>query len=398
MASTARSHGADDGRMSTDARRPASAARTSAPPHLAPLPVPADLGAPDAWLLRGMVEAADAALLASSGTLDEARLPGETLASLQHQEYDRKLRFLALDAPAADGPPDPARVLGYAALTLPRQDNTHTGYVQVDVRPEHRRRGIGSALHDLAVATAREHGRTVLTAATDQASEPAPGPDVVVPSTGTGRVRATDPGVAFLLHRGWQLEQVERRSVLDVPVPPIALATHADAAARAAGPDYRVVTWDRRCPDELVDGFAHLQTRMSTDVPLGGLDLREDSWDAARVRAAEEQYVARGMTYRVAAAVHEPTGALVAYTALVSRPDTDAYVYQDDTLVLREHRGHRLGMLVKTANLARLAEVQPGARRVGTWNAEENAHMLAINVALGFRPAGGSGEWQRRLG
>ncbi|VTR75652.1 GNAT family N-acetyltransferase [Cellulomonas hominis] len=383
--------------MATDALPSAATARTSPPVHLAPLPVPAALDAPDAWLLHGMVEAANAARLATFGNLDEARLPGETLASLQHQEYEQKLRFVALDAPEPDGPADPARVLGYAALNLPRQDNTHTAYVQVDVRPEHRGRGVGSALHDLALATAREHGRTTVTAATDQASEPEAGPGTVVPGTGTGRVRATDPGVAFLLHRGWQLEQVERRSMLDVPVPPIALATHADAAARAAGPDYRVVTWERRCPDEWVDHFAHLQTRMSTDVPLGGLDLREDAWDAARVRAAEEQYAARGMTYRVAAAVHEPTGALVAYTALVSRPDTDAYVYQDDTLVLREHRGHRLGMLVKTANLARLAQVQPGARRVGTWNAEENAHMLAINVALGFRPAGGSGEWQRRL-
>ena len=70
--------------------------------------------------------------------------------------------------------------------------------------------------------------------------------------------------------------------------------------------------------------------------------------------------------------------------------------FQEDTLVLREHRGRRLGMLVKTANLARLAEVQPGARRIGTWNAEENAHMLAINVALGFRPAGVWAAWQRR--
>ena len=72
-------------------------------------------------------------------------------------------------------------------------------------------------------------------------------------------------------------------------------------------------------------------------------------------------------------------------------------MHQDDTLVLSEHRGRRLGMLVKAANLQRLAVEQPAARRVGTWNAEENSHMLAINVALGFRPAGGSGEWQARL-
>ena len=29
-----------------------------------------------------------------------------------------------------------------------------------------------------------------------------------------------------------------------------------------------------------------------------------------------------------------------------------------------------------------------------TWNAQENAHMLAINVALGFAPASVDAEWQ----
>ena len=365
--------------------------------HVVPLPVPAALDAPDAWLLHGLVDAANATLLDIWGVLDEARRPEETLAGLRHQEYETKLRFVALDAAPADGPPDPARVLGYGLLDLPTQDNTHLGWTVVLVRPEHRGRGVGRALEARVLAAAREHGRTVLTTSIDQAQEPEPGPGTLAPSTGTGRVRTGDPSVAFALRRGWTLEQVARRSVLDVPVDPALLAAHADAAAGAAGPAYRLVQWDGRCPDAWVDQFAYLQHRMSTDTPVGGLDVREDAWDAARVRTAEQTYRERGMTYRCTAAEHVPSGTLVAYTALVSRPDTDAFVHQDDTLVLREHRGRRLGMLVKTANLARLAEVQPAARRVATWNAEENAHMLAINVALGFRPAGVCGEWQLTL-
>lgn len=366
-------------------------------PHLVPLPVPDALDAPDAWLLHGFVDAWNAVLLDEWGTLDEARLPAETLRGLQHQEYTAKLRYVALDGPVDAGPADPARVLGYLLLDLPRQDNTHTGDADVGVRPEHRGRGIGTALHDLALRIAREQGRTMLTGATDQRTEPEAGPGTLVPSTGSGRVRADDAGVRFLVRRGWDLEQVERRSLLPVPLPAGELARHADAARAAAGPDYEVVQWDRRCPEELVDQYALLQTRMSTDAPSGGLDLREDVWDAARIRTAEQAFVEREMTYRVSAALHRPTGVLSAFSVLLSRPDTEEFLYQDDTLVLREHRGRRLGMLVKTANLARLAEVQPAARRIVTWNAEENAHMLAINVALGFRPAGGCGGWQLRL-
>ena len=65
--------------------------------------------------------------------------------------------------------------------------------------------------------------------------------------------------------------------------------------------------------------------------------------------------------------------------------------------MLREHRGHRLGMLVKIANLRAYEDRRPGERRINTWNAQENEHMLAINVALGFEPVGVAAVWQKRL-
>ena len=50
----------------------------------------------------------------------------------------------------------------------------------------------------------------------------------------------------------------------------------------------------------------------------------------------------------------------------------------------REHRGHRLGTLVKVANLERLLDVAPEARRVHTWNADTNTYMVAINELDGL--------------
>ncbi|WP_461164784.1 hypothetical protein [Arthrobacter sp. R4-81] len=72
-------------------------------------------------------------------------------------------------------------------------------------------------------------------------------------------------------------------------------------------------------------------------------------------------------------------------------------VLQEDTLVASDRRGHRLGMLVKIANIRRAQEAWPAARSVLTWNASENRHMLAINTSLGFKPSGFEGEWQKRL-
>ena len=59
------------------------------------------------------------------------------------------------------------------------------------------------------------------------------------------------------------------------------------------------------------------------------------------------------------------------------------------------HRGHRLGMLVKILNIRRLLTEYPNVERIVTFNAAENDHMLAINVALGFRPAGTTANGRR---
>ena len=50
----------------------------------------------------------------------------------------------------------------------------------------------------------------------------------------------------------------------------------------------------------------------------------------------------------------------------------------------RQHRGHRLGLLVKTAMLDWLAEAEPAIERIETGNAAANDHMIAVNDVLGF--------------
>ena len=84
-------------------------------------------------------------------------------------------------------------------------------------------------------------------------------------------------------------------------------------------------------------------------------------------------------------------------TELVCAHDPATPVFNHNTLVLHEHRGHRLGMLIKAANLRLLAETAPGHPSVYTWNAEENRHMLDVNEKLGFVPVGYEGSWKKVL-
>jgi RimJ/RimL family protein N-acetyltransferase len=134
---------------------------------------------------------------------------------------------------------------------------------------------------------------------------------------------------------------------------------------------------------------------MTTDAPLGDLPVAEEHWDATRIREFEALHVARGRTVLSAGAVKD--GRLVAFTDLQVSLAQPERAQQSGTLVLREHRGHRLGALMKTAVLREVLAAFPSVRRISTYNSDSNAPMVAVNEALGFQPAGRLSSWTLRL-
>ena len=216
--------------------------------------------------------------------------------------------------------------------------------------------------------------------------------------TGHGSVSAADPAARFLWKHGWELGQIERISELRLPVPVDVLLAESAAASARAGADYRVVTWEGESDAAYLDDLARLNGDMSIDVPAGELEVDEEHWDAQRVVQMERRAIASGATFLNAAVLHIPSGHLVAQSMLqLDLDDTTRPAQQDNTLVTEAHRGKRLGMLVKAANLMQLAERYSECTGVFTWNAEENTHMLRVNEALGFTPLAPEGGWQKRL-
>ncbi len=140
-----------------------------------------------------------------------------------------------------------------------------------------------------------------------------------------------------------------------------------------------------------------LYTRMSTDAPSAGLEEPEDVWTVERLLDTEEKSALSPRSELVAVVEHVPTGRLVGYTELSVPAELDRPVSQEDTLVLREHRGRRLGMLLKVGNLLHLQRERPGHPSVTTFNAEENRHMLSVNERVGFVPIAYEGGWKKVL-
>ncbi|MCL3817293.1 GNAT family N-acetyltransferase [Aeromicrobium wangtongii] len=278
------------------------------------------------------------------------------------------------------------RIVARAMVTLRPHLPGNGAHLMVDVLPAHRGRGIGATLLEAAERIAVDAGAPVLKVAV--AHSAVSGGDRIASPTGFGDVAAHDDGVRFLTSHGYALEQITRISLLELGSAPELEAP--------APPDHRVVTWVGPTPSAWIDDLAALRTRMSTDAPSGALVELEDPWDAARISEHDERIAGSGRTALTAAAEHVPTGALVGFSELLCS-DAAAVAIQEDTLVLREHRGRRLGTLLKVATADLLRTHAPGVETVVTWNAEENRPMLDVNEAMGFRAIGYEGAWQRRL-
>ena len=274
-------------------------------------------------------------------------------------------------------------------------EESDTAWVNLHVLPEYRGRGIGSALAEAIEQQVRDDEPHVRKLVSYHGVQEAPGDRLPSP-TGFGSVPQGNREVRFALARGWTFEQVERVSRLEVPVAD--LDARLSSARAVTGGEYELHTWADRVPERWRADMADLITRMSTDAPSAGLEEPIDTWTVERLVHEEERRLResdRRMLTTVAE--HRSTGRLVAFTDLSLPPQSHRAVDQWATLVLREHRGHRLGMLVKLANLAQLARVAPGHPSVITFNAEENRPMLDANEAIGFVPIAAEAAWRKDI-
>ncbi|MGH3264211.1 MAG: GNAT family N-acetyltransferase [Trebonia sp.] len=259
----------------------------------------------------------------------------------------------------------PGRVAGWYKLALPDLENRDRAETDLMVHPAAQRRGLGTALLRHAAGRAAANDRAFLNG--------------IVPQGSAAQAFFGKAGATF------GVQDVMR--VLDLDALPAGhLAACRDDAARAAA-GYSVVTWAGRTPDEHLAGMAALFTTMNDAPDRPGWE--PDVWDERRIRerldARLEAYGSRGY---VTAALCDATGEMAAMSELRVDADRPQWGWQGNTAVTRPHRGHRLGLLVKAAMLEFLAEAEPGVRKITTFNATVNDHMIAINEALGFTTCG----------
>ncbi|SEF70088.1 Acetyltransferase (GNAT) family protein [Nonomuraea solani] len=316
---------------------------------------------PDEDLIRGLHDA-----FAASSAADD---PGPLLS------YARFRRDIFThtpgERPEAWAVVEDGKVAGGYALSLSQLDNTHMGWLfPLAVRPERAGRGLGSALFEHALDRLRTHGRSLVLTET--------------PATGSGARFAEAHGMTVALRQA--------RRTLDL--------TQADwPALERLMPEAKGYSLELSigpAAPELLPDLATLMNGMN-DAPRDG-GVENVTFTLDRVRDRDQRIPGLGETCYTAIARRDSDGAPAGYTRVYVRTDrSHTWAAQSDTTVLREHRGHRLGLLLKLGNLLALREHEPHIERVITWNATSNAHMLAINEAMGFELFDEWTEWRLEL-
>lgn len=258
--------------------------------------------------------------------------------------------------------------VGWSQLFFPERDNLDKSWFNLEVDPQFRRQGVGSALLEWAEERARAGGRQMLLG------------EVYTPVGD----RETHADREFALKRGYSVASVEIVRSLPLPVDAELLAGHWQRAAEAMGDEYEVTVHVDGVPEELRQGVCDASNRLILDAPTGDVDFEPESMTVEDYQTMLDHQRETGRTMVTAVARHTGTGVVAAYTDLAYPAADPDIVFQWGTLVLPEHRGHRLGMAVKVANLEELARVAPDRRSVQTMNDEQNPWMVQINKDLGF--------------
>ncbi|MFI9388288.1 GNAT family N-acetyltransferase [Kutzneria sp. NPDC052558] len=261
---------------------------------------------------------------------------------------DRLMWFARLDG----------RLAGTVSVYMLDEGGKRVAIVQVLVRPDLRRQGIGTQLLRGVVPTLREAGRTEVQ-----------GWDITADGAGDHWTKS----LGF---------RVVHTTVLQV----LTFAEVDPGLWDVAVPEgYRLVSWTDTAPDDVLEPYVAALGGLA-DATSGDSGVTLSDWSVERVRQLEADYAEHGIERRSILAVNAE-GEAAGVTELEQRPQNPERLFQGATAVLADHRGHGLGVAMKAAMLRWFTADNEGLREVWTSTGSDNTHMIEVNCRLGFEIA-----------
>lgn len=264
---------------------------------------------------------------------------------------------------------DAGNAVAYLQLNHQRGWFEPTRYrCDINVLPEHRRRGYGSALERQAVSAARERGGRLLIGNTKE---------------------SMGESLDFVSHRGWVERQRSWESRLDVDA--FDFTKFAEAEPRVARQGVRIVTLAdelRRDRETAIRKAFAIEELCRHDIP--SVDrATEGSLERFVMEVDGPQIILDAFFLAVL------DGEYIGISDLWRDSDNSRGLYQGLTGVHPAHRGKGIAMALKLQTV-RYARAN-GKALIKTWNDTRNRPMLRINEAMGFVKQPAWIEFEKRL-
>ena len=241
------------------------------------------------------------------------------------------------------------------------ESNRHLMSAGVEVRADHRRRGIGRSWLPLVVELMDRHGCTVL-----------------------GMDAEEESGHAFLKWLGAEARLWGAESRLQLAEVDWAMVDSWIAEGEARSPQTRLEIYEDPLPEAMWEEYSAQLSSLLNTIPFEQLDHGEIVITPAQMREWYERMASVGEESHTVIA-READGLISAMTDVTWAAHTPEVVHQQFTGVRPEARGRGIGKWIKAAMLRKVHELHPEARWITTDNATSNDPMLKINHALGFR-------------
>jgi mycothiol synthase len=322
--------------------------------------------------LRSAPEAVlnEAALLFQ--TMNHERVPEDPLTSLEASKArlradvpnNWRATFTARDANGR------LAGTGFVGYSTNEPENAHARWTEVNVLPEHRRKGVGRAIL-----------RALVEACIDQRE------DLVFFGQTSDRVPAGDAFAKAVAATAGLPMKMNQLIISEVDRAKVSEWAKIDPQG------YRLDSADNVVPKPLVQPYLDAANAMN-DMPKGELRFADQQFTEQQLRDRESWLKQSGTEWWLIVAVNEATGEGAGFTEVQYDPRNGHVIWQGGTGVVRAHRGHKLGLWMKAVMLERILRERPKAKFIRTGNANVNEHMLAINTDLGFRHAWSNTLWQ----
>lgn len=260
-------------------------------------------------------------------------------------------------------------IVGLATMSFPLQEDFENQYLKLSVHPSFRSHGIGRALASFMQEYIARVGRPKVSAFAEFPAHV--------------DISAQDlPARALARRLGLQVANTAHMRALTMPVSNELLdAIAAEIAPFTEG--YRIVTWEGGVPEEYLEAWCVMLCQLDEDDPTEDYDYEAPAHTPERVRFAEKRVAERGYS-RLCAIAIAPDGQIAGNSYIDFRPDHSSLAWQENTLVMPEHRGHRLGLALKIATHREVGGLAPNLRTLVTGNSHINSQMIQINDRLGY--------------